>query len=102
MAYLSRSLAVEWAPHRIRVNCVAPGTVETSGFAVYPPGTEESFKRGNVFQRCGDAQDIAEACCYLAASSGKFITGECLTVNGAQQLWGDVWPFEKPDYFRVD
>ncbi|HEX2944089.1 MAG TPA: SDR family oxidoreductase [Rhodopila sp.] len=101
VVYLSKSVAVEWAPLRIRVNCVAPGCHETSGFAVYPPDGAATFKESNPMRRVGDAQDVADACVYLAASSGKFITGEVLTVDGGQQLWGDPWPTGRPDYFRL-
>ena len=38
------------------------------------------------------AYDIAEAVIYLIAPSGKFVTGEVLTVDGGNQQWGDVWP----------
>ncbi len=101
VVYLSKSVAVEWAPHGIRVNCVAPGCVETSGFHRYPPEGAATFPESNPMRRAGDAQDIAEACLYLAASSGKFITGEVLTVDGGQQLWGDPWPTGRPDYFKL-
>ena len=99
--FASKSVAVEWAPHNIRVNCVAPGTVETPGFRVYPPEASEDFGKANPMLHTGDAMDIAEAAVYLAAPSGKFITGECLTVDGGQQLWGEVWPNTKPEYFNV-
>ena len=49
----------------------------------------------------GDVQDIAEGCVYLSASSGKFITGEVITIDGGQQLWGDPWPGGRPDYFKL-
>jgi NAD(P)-dependent dehydrogenase (short-subunit alcohol dehydrogenase family) len=101
VVYLSKSVAVEWAPLGIRVNCVAPGCHETSGFAVYPPEGAATFKESNPMRRVGDAQDVADACAYLAASSGKFITGEVLTVDGGQQLWGDPWPTGRPSYFRL-
>ena len=55
----------------------------------------------NPFRRTGDEQDVAEACVYLAASSGKFVTGEVITVDGGQQLWGDPWPTGRPDYFKI-
>lgn len=102
VTYLSRTLAVEWAPLNIRVNCVAPGVVETEGFANYPPQASARFRyAANPMKRAGDPHDIAEACVYLAAPSGRFITGETLTVDGGQQLWGDVWMYEKPDYFKL-
>ncbi len=98
--YLSKTLAVEWAPYHIRVNCVAPGVVETEGFNVYPPEGRESFHQSNPMRRTGDVQDVAEACAYLAAPSGKFITGEILNIDGGQQMWGDPWPAGRPDYFK--
>lgn len=97
---LSKSVAVEWAPLGIRVNCVAPGVVETEGFGQYPPEGISTYREANLFKRPGEAGDVAEACCYLAASSGQFITGEVLNIDGGQQLWGDPWPTGRPEYFR--
>ena len=100
--YLSKTLATEWAPHRIRVNCVAPGIVETEGFAVYPDQALERFHLANPMKQRGDAWDVAEAMVYLSAASGKFITGEVLTVDGGQNQWGVNWPAGIPDYFKID
>ena len=99
--YLCKSVAVEWAPLSIRVNCVAPGCVESTGFNNYPPEGAATFYDSNPLRRAGDEQDVAEACVYLAASSGKFITGEVITVDGGQQLWGDPWPTGRPDYYKI-
>ncbi|MBR0827911.1 SDR family oxidoreductase [Bradyrhizobium manausense] len=97
---LSRAVAVEWAPLDIRVNCVAPGAIETEGWNVYTSEARAAYPRSNPMMRAGSAFDIAEACVYLAAPSGKFITGETLTVDGGGQLWGETWTTGKPDYFR--
>lgn len=99
--YLSKSVAVEWAPHNIRVNCVAPGCCESNGFSNYSPEGSATFEESNPMRRSGDEWDVAEAVVYLAAPSGKFITGEVLTVDGGQQLWGDPWPTGRPDYFKI-
>jgi len=99
--YLSKTLSTEWAPHNIRVNCVAPGIVETEGFAVYPDEALTRFHLANPMQKRGDAMDVAEAVIYLAAPSGKFITGEVLTVDGGQNQWGVNWPAGIPDYFNI-
>jgi citronellol/citronellal dehydrogenase len=101
VVYLSKSVAVEWAPLGIRVNCVAPGCCETEGYGVYPEEGVATYAEANPMRRSGDAQDIAEACVYLAAPSGKFITGEVMTVDGGQQMWGDPWPTGRPEYFRL-
>lgn len=99
--YLSKTVAVEWAPLHVRVNCVAPGCVETPAFALYPPEGAATYYESNPMLRAGDVQDIAEACVYLAAPSGKFITGEVITVDGGQQLWGDPWPLGRPEGFKL-
>ncbi len=96
---LSRAVAVEWAPLDIRVNCVAPGAIETEGWNVYTPEARAAYPRSNPMMRAGSPWDIAEACVYLAAPSGKFITGETLTVDGGGQLWGETWTTGKPKYF---
>ncbi|MDP6706785.1 MAG: SDR family oxidoreductase [Alphaproteobacteria bacterium] len=101
VTYLSKTVAVEWAPHKIRVNCVAPGCVETEGFNVYPPLAAEMYTYSNPMLHAGDVQDVAEACVYLAAPSGKFINGEVLAIDGGQQMWGDVWSHGRPKYFDV-
>jgi citronellol/citronellal dehydrogenase len=99
--YLSKTLAVEWAPLGIRVNCVAPGVIATEGMNVYPDEARATFDRSNPMKRLGDVQDVADACCYLAGPSGKFITGETITVDGGHQLWGEQWTAGRPDWFRV-
>lgn len=101
VTYASKTVAVEWAPDNIRINCVAPGCLETSGFAHYPPEGAATYKEANPMKRVGDAWDVAEACVYLAAPSSKFITGEVLTVDGGQQLWGDPWPTGRPQWFKL-
>jgi citronellol/citronellal dehydrogenase len=101
VAYLSKSVAVEWAPLGIRVNCIAPGVLETSGFAHYPPEGLKTYTEANPMRKAGDVWDVAEAAVYLAAASAKFITGEVLTVDGGQQCWGDPWPTGRPDHFKL-
>jgi citronellol/citronellal dehydrogenase len=98
--HLTRTVAVEWAPLRIRVNCVAPGAIETEGMAVYPPEARAAFPRSNPMLRMGDPWDVAEACVYLAGPSGQFVTGETLTVDGGGRLWGELWTAGKPAYFE--
>lgn len=98
---LTRAVAVEWAPLGIRVNCVAPGAIETEGWKVYTPEARAAYPRSNPMMRAGDAWDIAEACVYLGGPSGKYVTGELLTVDGGSQLWGETWTTGKPDYFKT-
>jgi len=97
----SRTVAVEWAPLNIRVNCIAPGLTATEGLEVYPPEARKEFPRANPMKRPGTAMEIAEACVYLSASSGSFITGEVLTVDGGGKLWGELWTAGRPEYFNL-
>lgn len=97
--HLSKTVAVEWAPYRIRVNCVAPGTIETEGMAVYPAEARAAFHRSNPMLRMGRPEEVADACCYLASPAAGFITGEVLTIDGGHQMWGEQWTAGRPDYF---
>jgi NAD(P)-dependent dehydrogenase (short-subunit alcohol dehydrogenase family) len=100
--YLSKSLSTEWAPLKIRINCVAPGSIATEGLNVYPRAAAEAFRQSNPMLTLGDVYDIANAVAYLASpETGKFITGELLCVDGGRQQWGEDWPAGIPDYFRV-
>lgn len=99
--YLSKSVSTEWAPLGIRVNCVSPGSIATEGLNVYEPAAAERFMYSNPLHALGDGLDIAQAVVYLASpTSGKFITGEVLVVDGGNNQIGDVWPGGIPEYFR--
>ncbi len=99
--YASKTVAVEWAQYGIRTNCVAPGCCESDGFNNYSQDVVQAYELSNPLLHSGDVLDIAEAVIYLAAPAGKFINGEVITIDGGQQLWGDVWPYEKPEWTKV-
>ena len=99
--HLSKTVAVEWAPLGIRVNCVAPGVIATEGMAVYPEAARSRMPGSNPMKRSGDVSDVADAVAYLAGPSGAFITGEVLVVDGGGQMWGDLWTIPRPDYFSA-
>ena len=98
---LSRALAVEWAPLGIRINCIAPGVIETPGWRVYDTKAVAAYPKSNPMMRNGTTWEVAEACAYLGGPAGAFVTGEVLNVAGGSQLWGETWTIEKPDYFKV-
>ncbi|NKC14666.1 MAG: SDR family oxidoreductase [Gammaproteobacteria bacterium] len=98
---LSKTVAVEWAPLGIRVNCMGIGTVESSGFDNYTGEGRRTFYESNPMRQVGDVFDVAQCAVYLAADSGKFITGEVVHVDGGNQLWGDYWAAGRPDYFKT-
>lgn len=97
--HLSRSVAVEWAPLGIRVNCIAPGQIATEGLNTYSEELRARIGTANPMRRAGDAWDIAEAMVYLCAASGRFVTGETLVVDGGQQMLGMIWPLGMPAWF---
>lgn len=82
---MTRMLAIEWAPHGIRVNAVAPGTVETPSraavFAANPQRREFMMSRVPL-RRFGTAEEMAAAVCYLASPAAAYITGQTLLVDG--------------------
>ena len=100
--YLSKTLATEWAPHNIRVNCIGPGVIETEGFAVYPEEALARFHKANPMKLRGDAWDVAEAIAYLASPAARFINGDLMVIDGGQAQWGVVWPGGMPEYFNED
>lgn len=100
--YLSKTLAIEWAPMNIRINCVAPGAIATEGMDVYSDEAQRDLPRSNLMQRYGEANDVADAVTYLIGPSGSFVTGEVMVVDGGNQVWGDQWTIPRPDYFRRD
>jgi NAD(P)-dependent dehydrogenase (short-subunit alcohol dehydrogenase family) len=86
---LTRELAVEWAPHRIRVNAIQPAQVMTKAMdrmladpRLDPATLKERFVRGIPLDRIGEPEDIAKAVVFLASDAASFITGHSLPVDG--------------------
>lgn len=83
--HMTRMLAFEWAAHGIRVNAIAPGTIETPSRAAF---FEENPKaRKDMLARVpaghfGTPEDVAGAVSYLAGADGGFITGQTLLLDG--------------------
>ncbi len=80
---LTRSLAMELAPSGIRVNCVAPGVIDTDMVQVLGADTLRDLAEQTPLGRLGTPEDIAEAVAFLASDKASFITGQILTVDGA-------------------
>lgn len=79
---LTRSLAQELAPTNIRVNCVAPGVINTDMVQVLGRETLDALAEDTPVGRLGRPEDIAEAVAFLASDSASFITGQILCADG--------------------
>ena len=81
---LVRNLAVEWGPHGVRANGIAPGLVRTDfARALWEdPALLERRTRDTPLRRIGEPDEIAGAAIFLAAPAGRFMTGQTIVVDG--------------------
>ena len=79
---LTRSLAQELAPTNIRVNCVAPGVIDTDMVQVLGEETLAALAEDTPAGRLGRPEDIAEIVSFLASDAASFITGQVITSDG--------------------
>ena len=78
----TKALAKELAPSHIRVNCVAPGVVDTDMNACYDEDTMDALAEKTPLSRIGTPEEIARAIFFLADDASSFITGQTLSVDG--------------------
>ncbi|QCC59471.1 glucose 1-dehydrogenase [Natrinema thermotolerans] len=80
---LTETLAVEWAEYGIRVNCIAPGLIQTPGVAeTLGIDSEDMPPREETDRRIGYGEDIADVAQFLASPAAAFMNGETVTVKG--------------------
>jgi NAD(P)-dependent dehydrogenase (short-subunit alcohol dehydrogenase family) len=86
LAQLTKTLAVDWAPHGIRVNAVAPGLIATdlSSALDRDPARRAAFLARIPLGRFGTPRDVASSVLYLATPESEWITGTCLVLDGGQ------------------
>lgn len=96
---LTRSLALEWGVHKIRVNGIAPGPIaNTPGTTKLAPpllSSKNEDKKSNLksiinqipLRRMGESLDIAMAAVFLCSSAGSYVSGDVLVVDGGQWLY---------------
>jgi NAD(P)-dependent dehydrogenase (short-subunit alcohol dehydrogenase family) len=83
--HMTRMLAYEWAAHGIRVNAIAPGTIETPSRAAYfraNPGAREAMLKRVPLGKFGTQKDVAGAVVYLASEDAAYVTGHTLLLDG--------------------
>ena len=79
---MTRSLALELAPSHIRVNCVAPGVIDTDMCRPLGEETLNELAGQTPLGRLGTPEDIAAAVAFLASDQASFLTGQVLTADG--------------------
>jgi NAD(P)-dependent dehydrogenase (short-subunit alcohol dehydrogenase family) len=93
---MTQTLAVEWAPHNIRVNAVAPGPIESPGAAKQLWSTPDAVDRiTNMvpLRRWGKPEEVADAVAFLVSPLAGFITGEIMTIDGGAWLGRGTFGF---------
>lgn len=86
---LTKTLAQEWAGHRVRVNAVAPGVVYSSGMATYAPEVQQvaaANARSVPAGRVGTESEVSAAVVFLLSDAAAFVTGQTWAVDGGGSL----------------
>ena len=97
---LTKTLAVEWARAGVRVNAVAPGLIDGSGFKTYGEAIEpyiRSMKKDIPLKRFGSEAEVAAAVTFLLSPAAGYISGATLNIDGASSLWKNTWTIEDHD-----
>jgi NAD(P)-dependent dehydrogenase (short-subunit alcohol dehydrogenase family) len=86
VVHLTRSLAVEWAPHNVRVNSISPGYTATE-MTMTVPEYHEGWTGLTPMGRMAEPRELVGAVVYLASDASSFTTGHDLVIDGGYSLW---------------
>jgi NAD(P)-dependent dehydrogenase (short-subunit alcohol dehydrogenase family) len=87
----TRSLAIELAPLKIRVNAIGPGLIEVPRYFQFPGYTTEFGNQLVPWGRVGRPEDVGKAAVFLVSEDADFITGQVLFVDGGTQARMGLW-----------
>ncbi len=84
LIHMTRMLAIEWAEYGIRVNAIAPGTVETASRAEFlaDPKVKQAMLERVPLRRFATPLEVAEAVCFMASPAAAYMTGHTLLLDG--------------------
>jgi NAD(P)-dependent dehydrogenase (short-subunit alcohol dehydrogenase family) len=87
---MTKSLAVEWGPHGIRLVAVAPGSFPTEGAGarLTPLGADGDLAASVPLRRHGDHAELANLCAFLVSDLAGYITGETVVIDGGRRFLG--------------
>ena len=102
---MTRSLAVEWGRHGIRLNAVAPGAFPTPGAAagLQPPGLEKPTPERTIpLARVGEHRELADVCAFLVSDLASYVTGDCMVVDGGKRWLSGAAQSDTPALLGFD
>jgi NAD(P)-dependent dehydrogenase (short-subunit alcohol dehydrogenase family) len=87
--HLTRSLAVEWAPHNIRVNAIAPGYMDTPMARPFfdDPQYGGLWIDAIPMKRPGRPEELAPVAVFLASEASSYVTGTTIVIDGGYTAW---------------
>ena len=95
---MTKTLAVEWAKYGIKINCIQPGIIASSGMNNYPNGLmlAHSMQKEIPAKRLGSCAEVSQLLTFLASPGGDYVTGQVWAIDGGSSLWSKTWPIPDP------
>lgn len=98
MVNLTKTAAYEWGPSGVRVNCVAPGWIASSGMDTYDGMTKAlipTLKKHVPLGRIGVEAEVSSVVCFLLSDAASFVTGVTVPIDGGAPLGSALFPIGK-------